>query len=897
MNTCSILTPARLSWLGALGLCVAALPLSGQTVIFSESFETDGAGTRYTVENPSDDGASDYFARRQFGSPGTNVAGGARDGEWYWAAQDLDAEGQAGADLEADEGRLTWAPISVAGYGNLDITLAVAQGGDELEFDNVLLLQYRLDGGEWITAGGFRGTFTDSPARYFEGDERTFPPNTAPRLTRRFANFTWKLYSPAQQIELRVMINANGGTEQYGFDNLRVTGEPSLGRLNPTLASASLAESAGAGAFQLSLALSQPAPAGGLTVSLSDSDADNSEVTLPATLTVPAGQSAVTLNADVLNDGRFDGDEVVFLYLEAPGYARELVTFTVTNVQPRPKLIINELLPTPFGSSPQDVQGDANQDGVRHSQDDEFIELVNLENVPLDLSGWALSDNLGPRHIFPAGTILAPGRAVLVFGAGDPAGLFGGALAQIASTGNLGPSEEGDTMTVSAGSGVVASITYDGVLGATGHSIVLSQDLVEGSGYVDITTIVGESGPFHNPGLRNDGTPLQNITNTLRLELPAATAAEGATPLTASVKLLQAPSAPVTVFLTVEGANADEVLLEPTQLTLSSTDPASFTITPLVDNVRDGDRGVKIVASAESTLLDIARMLVTDVDGDLFDVAINETLSSILKSGADANGNGIIEEPVDDQFIEIVNRSAHWSNLRGFELYAYWSQSLGGEYQVHEFPWTVLAPGEAVVVFGGGNPAELAALRASKFGGAQVQVANRGGNGVNLPDLDDALIVLKTPFGAIEDSVSYLRASANQGQSLTRNPDLTGDFGALHFDVSATLELFSPGRQLDGNGFAVPAGPVPGALTYFTQASQQSADGLLFDARFGWFYAGFHPWLYSYDQAGWWYAFGDSADGSSMFLYDLTAGTWIFTSYWFHPWYYNFQANAWNWFN
>jgi len=66
----------------------------------------------------------------------------------------------------------------------------------------------------------------------------------------------------------------------------------------------------------------------------------------------------------------------------------------------QPLLIINEVLYDP----PSGDAGDANGDGTREAQEDEFIEFVNIGGT-LDLSGYTIHDNAQERHIFPEGTV------------------------------------------------------------------------------------------------------------------------------------------------------------------------------------------------------------------------------------------------------------------------------------------------------------------------------------------------------------------------------------------------------------------------------------------------------------------------------------------------------------
>lgn len=124
-------------------------------------------------------------------------------------------------------------------------------------------------------------------------------------------------------------------------------------------------------------------------------------------------------------------------------------------------LLINEVLYDP----PSGNDGDANGDGNRDPLEDEFLEFINLSASPLDVSGFKIydADALAastPRHVFPAGSIIPPGKAMVVFGGGTPTGSFGGAVVQTASSGELNMTNAGDLMTVTDGSGSI-EVTFD----------------------------------------------------------------------------------------------------------------------------------------------------------------------------------------------------------------------------------------------------------------------------------------------------------------------------------------------------------------------------------------------------------------------------------------------------
>jgi hypothetical protein len=85
-------------------------------------------------------------------------------------------------------------------------------------------------------------------------------------------------------------------------------------------------------------------------------------------------------------------------------------------------IVINEILADP----PSGEAGDANGDGVRNSNHDEFVELLNIGRFAVDLSGIQLFDqgsSASNRFSFPNGTLL-PGHArIVLFGGGTPAGM------------------------------------------------------------------------------------------------------------------------------------------------------------------------------------------------------------------------------------------------------------------------------------------------------------------------------------------------------------------------------------------------------------------------------------------------------------------------------------------
>ncbi|MFN3261573.1 MAG: lamin tail domain-containing protein, partial [Pikeienuella sp.] len=189
-----------------------------------------------------------------------------------------------------------------------------------------------------------------------------------------------------------------------------------------------------------------------------------------------------------------------------------------------PSLVINEILADPAG----DLTGDANGDGTRDATQDEFVEIVNAGTEAADLSGLTLSDGVAVRHVFPEGTILGAGAAIVVFGGGTPAGDFGGALVQVASTGALGLNNGGDTVTLSGPAGVIDSVSYGGE-GGDNQSLTRDPDVT--GDFVAHASAAGSEGALFSPGATISGTsfverePVFTI-NEIDSDTPGTDAAE-----------------------------------------------------------------------------------------------------------------------------------------------------------------------------------------------------------------------------------------------------------------------------------------------------------------------------------------------------------------------------------
>ena len=185
---------------------------------------------------------------------------------------------------------------------------------------------------------------------------------------------------------------------------------------------------------------------------------------------------------------------------DTPGPPSPSVSVSPTaSLLPSAGLIFNEI-----HADPHPDYGDANGDGERSSDDDEFVEVVNLGGRALDISGWTLSDAVKVRFRFPEGSSLQDGCSVVVFGGGTPAGSFGGSL--VYAAGSLGLNNSGDQMILRDEEGEIQASCSYGAEGGENQSLTRSPDLGPGN-MIPHTSAPDSEGRYYSPGTRVNGQP------------------------------------------------------------------------------------------------------------------------------------------------------------------------------------------------------------------------------------------------------------------------------------------------------------------------------------------------------------------------------------------------------
>ncbi len=218
-----------MSWIRTI-LSIALIALishSANAQFWSESFETDGEGTRYTTSNSFYSTPSDHFQRTDNVSPNniSNVDGAysGADGSYYWAGEDLDdiATTGDGSALKT----MTFTGISITSMTNIEIRglFATGNAADGWDAADEFYLEYQVDGGGYAIFMEFAATASTGSniGLYHDSDldglgEVAFPLNTT------LTEYSTTLTVSGSSMDIRITCRANSASEEFAFDNLRV---------------------------------------------------------------------------------------------------------------------------------------------------------------------------------------------------------------------------------------------------------------------------------------------------------------------------------------------------------------------------------------------------------------------------------------------------------------------------------------------------------------------------------------------------------------------------------------------------------------------------------------------------------------------------------------------------
>lgn len=217
-------------------LFLASPLLFSQTVLFTESFETDGEGVRYTSTTYNEctpGGNPDYFLRTNtnpvlppgscatgFGSTLTNL-----QGSFFWAGEDIRSNGCPAPGCYGP-GTITTQSINIAGYTSLSFSMYLATGSNNnvrWESNDSINLKASINGGPFVTFGRFVGDAPAGGRLRIDANLDGIGEGTAVDQDA-FAQHTFSIPGTGSTLQVRLEYYQFGGTEESAADLLQVSG-------------------------------------------------------------------------------------------------------------------------------------------------------------------------------------------------------------------------------------------------------------------------------------------------------------------------------------------------------------------------------------------------------------------------------------------------------------------------------------------------------------------------------------------------------------------------------------------------------------------------------------------------------------------------------------------------
>lgn len=255
--------------------------------------------------------------------------------------------------------------------------------------------------------------------------------------------------------------------------------------------------------------------------------------------------------------------------------------------------------------------------------------------------------------------------------------------------------------------------------------------------------------------------------------------------------------------VTVTSSDPSEAVVLGTATIANGQASRTFQIDAVDDAWPDGPQTVQITVSHPNYLPDTKPVTITDAGLDEFTLVVNEAYYGIDPNLLDANQDGVADtsRPSDDEFVELVNLGSDPLTLDFYQML----DNSGAPF--HTFPeGTLLAPGCALLVFGGGNLPE--GTLAGRFGTAEVQFANGTGGGLYLDDTGDLIRILND-LGEEAYSVTLPDQSSQPAAgSYTLATDADPANGYVYHTTTAGGTRFSPGNRADGSDFCTVTAPL-----------------------------------------------------------------------------------------
>lgn len=378
-----------------------------------------------------------------------------------------------------------------------------------------------------------------------------------------------------------------------------------------------------------------------------------------------------------------------------------LVFFLFTSLPSYTQLIINEI----YSDVAVTLFGDANGDGVRNARADEFIEVFNNYEVPLDISLYTIEVSGIIKHEFSDSTILPPKSFMVVFGGGQPTGTFGGSRVVLSSKNGLNLGNAGSTVILKNRAGVILdTFTYSGenIDASWVREPDISGDFVP---HDEVNAAFKE--PF-SPGTLNSSFPYNNgDTMLVHFTKTSGIAIERDSAFDLFFNLINPK--PIEIAITIEliggSGNSEDLVGFKSQTILFPVNAISqkkITIPIQNDDLLEGNEtfiiAITSISDPENSAISINKKFELTLFDDDFDLGLD--LIEILADPptgieGDANQDGK-RDAKQDEFLEFINNTDLPIDLSRMSIYD--SEALR-----HKIPdSTIIQPNQIYLVFGGG---------------------------------------------------------------------------------------------------------------------------------------------------------------------------------------------------
>ncbi|MEM9480760.1 MAG: lamin tail domain-containing protein [Verrucomicrobiota bacterium] len=252
-----------------------------------------------------------------------------------------------------------------------------------------------------------------------------------------------------------------------------------------------------------------------------------------------------------------------------------------------------------------------------------------------------------------------------------------------------------------------------------------------------------------------------------------------------------------TVEVNVTTDDASEALSFPVIIDTSSSQTALVDIQTINDTFPDGTQDVTLIASAPFHDTTTADFQVSDQVGDAYTLVVNEVYYNIDTTTGDANMDSVVDTSIagDDLFIELVNVSASPIDLSDYIVVDNF-----GTGNIHDFRLgTVIDPGCAIVIFGGGVT-EGTISTTLGFGSAELQNSTNGGLFLSNDGEDFVSILDEFSREAYRVDLPVIADSSTGSYNLATDADPVSGYVA-HTTAAGSTGEYSPGTMVDGTDF------------------------------------------------------------------------------------------------